>query len=723
MARSSHWCLLVLGLVAAPARAQQLQAAAHLNDPTGTTQYLSVANKTGLEGFTSYTLEAWVHPSVDSSNPTIIGNDYHTSYWLGLGVSNHVRFYPRGGAGLFFEGTTAIPTNRWSHIAATYDGVAGAAIYVNGVLDATDATFAGPIGTSTGDLRIGADRESTGPNYFWHGALDEIRIWNVARTATEILEHFRVGIGRKSVFLSGTSDHLVALWDMTLPGTSATPDVSGDVDEAANPAAFVGGDDHMLGEPGAPTSDNTAAAFNGTDDHAILPLADGFADGLTIDAWLAPTSFASIGTIVGRDRRTSFWLGVTTSGHVRFHPTGGLSLYFESHRALALNRWAHVAVTYQSGDAIIYLNGEPDVATTAYNDPVGENGLDAWVGADHEPGVAGTPYAFAGYLDNVRISRGVWSVAQIRDRRFRGYELFGQPQMFTDERGTPRETWRVDFGQREDGTYTVQGSAGQLVRSGAPLVAVGMSIGVESLPAIALNVLGGTALGLPDDQAVVSVGSDLPIHSPATIAATKVFVTAPINDLQHVQVRLRSPAGTWVELVSEGAARGMDLHTVFDDASALTLASGFAPYYRSVRPSQPLSAWNSQPAAGSWRLELVGTSMATRVGLWAWGLQFNGAPVGVERTAPPRTIALRNTGGNPVRRSGRLAFTLPRPSDVDLTLFDAQGRVVRSLLAGHREAGSFALDWAADALAPGAYFLRLRVDGRRAASLKVSVVR
>ena len=43
----------------------------------------------------------------------------------------------------------------------------------------------GPIGSSAGDLRIGADREGGNASYFFRGYLDEVRIWGV-RASTEL---------------------------------------------------------------------------------------------------------------------------------------------------------------------------------------------------------------------------------------------------------------------------------------------------------------------------------------------------------------------------------------------------------------------------------------------------------------------------------------------------------------------------------------------------------
>jgi hypothetical protein len=72
----------------------------------------------------------------------------------------------------------------WYHVAAVIDGATGMKLYINGVLQAdTDPYASPPCNTNTisalgrwGDLNI----------RYLNGALDEVRVWNVARSQTEI---------------------------------------------------------------------------------------------------------------------------------------------------------------------------------------------------------------------------------------------------------------------------------------------------------------------------------------------------------------------------------------------------------------------------------------------------------------------------------------------------------------------------------------------------------
>ncbi|MCC6651304.1 MAG: hypothetical protein IT348_09180 [Candidatus Eisenbacteria bacterium] len=94
--------------------------------------------------------------------------------------------------------------------------------------------------------------------------------------------------------------------------------------------------------------------------------------------------------------------------------------------------------------------------------------------------------------------------------------------------------------------------------------------------------------------------------------------------------------------------------------------------------------------------------------------------LGVESAPPPgrtRIAAAPNPSFGPVT----LSFALAAPADVDLAVYDAAGRRVRTLLRGARAGGEHAARWDARdddgrACSPGAYWVRLRVDGETAGS-------
>jgi fibronectin type 3 domain-containing protein len=155
----------------------------------GTTARVTVPNAASLQLTTQMTLEAWVNPSaVTSAWRDVVYKDVD-NYYLMATSTNASR--PVGG-GTFAEayGAAALPVNTWTHLATTYDRTT-LRLYVNGVQVASQAAT-GAIATSTNPLTIGSD--ATWGQYF-QGQIDEVRVYNVALTATQIQADMSSPIG------------------------------------------------------------------------------------------------------------------------------------------------------------------------------------------------------------------------------------------------------------------------------------------------------------------------------------------------------------------------------------------------------------------------------------------------------------------------------------------------------------------------------------------------
>jgi hypothetical protein len=87
------------------------------------------------------------------------------------------------------RGTTQLPVNNWSHVAATYNG-STLRLYVNGQ-QVGSRSISGSLLTSTGALKVGGN--SIWGEYF-EGRIDEIRIYNRGLSQSEILADMSVPI-------------------------------------------------------------------------------------------------------------------------------------------------------------------------------------------------------------------------------------------------------------------------------------------------------------------------------------------------------------------------------------------------------------------------------------------------------------------------------------------------------------------------------------------------
>ena len=157
----------------------------------GTTARVSVADSASLDLTTAMTLEAWVNPTVVSGWKDVIYKGPDDIYYL-MGSSS-VGGSPAAG-GTFvgtLYGTSALPENVWSHLAATYDG-STLRLYVNGTQVSSQPVFAQQLDTSTAALTIGGD-VLYGQQFA--GRIDEVRIYNTALSATQIQTDMNTPVG------------------------------------------------------------------------------------------------------------------------------------------------------------------------------------------------------------------------------------------------------------------------------------------------------------------------------------------------------------------------------------------------------------------------------------------------------------------------------------------------------------------------------------------------
>jgi hypothetical protein len=90
-------------------------------------------------------------------------------------------------------------------------------------------------------------------------------------------------------------------------------------------------------------------------------------------------------------------------------------------------------------------------------------------------------------------------------------------------------------------------------------------------------------------------------------------------------------------------------------------------------------------------------------------------PGGIEPTLP-KVLGFGAPSPNPARDAARFAVDLPRAARLDLRVLDVQGRQVRVVESGSREAGFHAVSWdgrddAGTPVLAGVYYARLTVEG------------
>jgi hypothetical protein len=208
----------------------------------GTNDYVTFGNAAEL-GLSTFTIETWfvrtgagtgnttggggissLVPLVTKGAPESDGSNVDANYILGINTAGNVLAadFEDTATGLNhpISGSTPIVNNRWYHAAATYDGSTWQ-LYLNGAPEATlvvgaftprfDSIQFGGLGamlTSTG-TRLGA----------FAGVLDEVRIWNFARSGAQVAADYQQQIT--------SAPGLVARWGLDEGAGTTTADSTG----------------------------------------------------------------------------------------------------------------------------------------------------------------------------------------------------------------------------------------------------------------------------------------------------------------------------------------------------------------------------------------------------------------------------------------------------------------------------------------------------------------
>jgi len=226
MQPSSHrhpglpWKTLVLGLLVALAlpltvRAQPFGAWSIFDgDPAN---YYQIPHSPALNPTGAITIEGWVNVSSTGGCRDLIGKGYASAWWVGI-CGNTLRSYLRGNTSGRDAGV--IGQTGWHHFAVTYNG-AQRCHYIDGEIAGCWAEAA-PLTTNTQPVRIGSDVDYSG--FPTDGTINEIRLWNVARTTAQIRSTINVPItapqpGLVAVWANGGPLDVVGVHDGVLHGT------------------------------------------------------------------------------------------------------------------------------------------------------------------------------------------------------------------------------------------------------------------------------------------------------------------------------------------------------------------------------------------------------------------------------------------------------------------------------------------------------------------------
>ncbi len=195
----------------------------------GVNDYVNLGNSGSFNTGDYITIEAWIKPNSLAGRSGIFStrlNNQAGSFQLEVGTgSGGTGRVAVSGVNRWFAqtGDNAISTGEWVHIAYTRDGMSPGSgggiqhIYINGVSQAISDDNSYSFVSNTSDKVLGC---GTSGGQLFNGAMDEVRIWNMARTPDQI---------RESMYLplTGSETGLISYWQFNeMTGTRSYDYVS-----------------------------------------------------------------------------------------------------------------------------------------------------------------------------------------------------------------------------------------------------------------------------------------------------------------------------------------------------------------------------------------------------------------------------------------------------------------------------------------------------------------
>lgn len=379
----------------------------------GSGDYLTAPVDSSFEfGTGDFTVECWLYLTNNTGTQPIIllGNGAsggpstisYSAWYLFYLSGTGLRFYQYNGTETFYTFSTTLSTNTWYHIAVSRSG-ASLRCFVDGTQVGSTATTSLSYNRINNDnLHIG--RVLSGSNsstiYYLNGYLDDLRITKgVARyTAnfTPPAAGFSTLTPAEPYFYNNS---LLLHGDGTNGSTTFTDDsnnshtisVFGDAQIATAQSKFGG----------------ASMYFDGVGDYITAPSDSSFDFGtgdFTIEFWMRPSNVSGTWqAIISRKyNQSGGWRLYKTSGTNNlsfYHPSG---YYQTTNSGLANGTWHHIAVVRSGSTLTTYVDGTSR-GTDTISLAMSPTSADIEIGQ----GVVTSAYPYQGYLDDLRITKGV----------------------------------------------------------------------------------------------------------------------------------------------------------------------------------------------------------------------------------------------------------------------------------------------------------------------------
>ncbi|MFA6315415.1 MAG: LamG domain-containing protein [Candidatus Paceibacterota bacterium] len=386
----------------------------------GSDDYINLDNKTTWNlASTSHSISAWIKVSNRPATSAHIisrftGGSPGAGYVIYIGSTGTIGVELRATTDhMYLTSTNTLNNNQWYHIVYTLSqgSLTGTGtLYIDGVSNRTD-TYTGYLIDYNTILKIGSNVTLS----LFNGSIDEVRIYNRALSASEILNLYNSGkvVANRTEFSnSSLTTGLIGHW--TFDGKDMLQNVA---DKSGQ-----GNNGKIIGQAATTTAAGKigqALSFDGSDDYVDLGTASTYdlsSGSFTLSAWVKTTD--TDGPILSRINTPTNYVGWewNISKGASYSDPGKPSFYTDdtwisANSTVNDNKWHHIVVVHEVTGSLttFYKDGVADGSATI-NNPYTTSHLLA-IGL--RQGDASFPQMYQGSIDDVRIYNRALSVPEI----------------------------------------------------------------------------------------------------------------------------------------------------------------------------------------------------------------------------------------------------------------------------------------------------------------------
>ncbi len=206
----------------------------------GIDQYVQLANEPRFDFEEAMTMEADIFLNAYPTSQTALISKGTGAWELSLNPDGTLSLQANGLTPATLTSASALPVDAWHHVAVVWNS-AMLALYIDGNIDTWQLDVSGTIATNELPVHLGARPVAAGdPQAFFEGALDNVRLWRVARTAQQITENRTRALGGRGPGLAGAWDFNEGGGDIAADGRGIIEPASDTLDFEALPAGNQG---------------------------------------------------------------------------------------------------------------------------------------------------------------------------------------------------------------------------------------------------------------------------------------------------------------------------------------------------------------------------------------------------------------------------------------------------------------------------------------------------